>query len=459
LPKPVKIAFVALGCAKNLVDSEKMLAQLAERGALITPDETKADVIVINTCGFLGTAREEAHEEIGRAVAQKKKGACRRVVVAGCLVQRDGTALLDAVPGIDAVVGVHRRDEVADVALDLPPGPKKGRDRRQKVSLRLGEYHPYVALDTARLRLTPRHYAYLRISEGCDQKCTFCTIPAIRGPMHCKPVSVVLHEARELASDGVIELNVIGQDTTSYGWDLGYEPGLAGLLKELNGIEGVAWIRLLYAYPSMFTDEMINAIGECDKVVKYVDLPLQHINDRILKVMGRGVTRTQTEALLQKLRDRIPGVAIRTTLISGFPGESEAEFEELLEFVRDFKFNAVGVFPYSLEPDTPAGRMDGQWAEEIRQERADAIMATQQAIAFAHAKACTGQSLDVLIDHREKDGRFVGRHTGQAPEVDSITYVLADDLDPGQIVQTRVEDAEGYDLIARPTNAILPILT
>lgn len=459
MAKPVKIAFVALGCAKNLVDSEKMLAQLAERGALITPDEAEADVIVINTCGFLGAARAEAHEEIADAVALKKKGRCKRVVVAGCLVQRDGADLLDAIPGIDAIVGVHRRDEVADVALDLPRNRKKGRQRRQKVDSRLGDYHPYVALDTARLRLTPRHYAYLRISEGCDQKCTFCTIPAIRGPMHSKPVPIVLDEARELAGDGVVELNVIGQDTTRYGRDLGDEAGLAGLLAALNGIDRIEWIRLLYAYPSVFTDEMIDAIGQCDKVVKYVDLPLQHINDRILKAMGRGVTRAETEVLLRKLRDRIPGVAIRTTFISGFPGETEGEFEELLDFVRDFKFSAVGVFPYSLEPDTPAGRMTGQWSEAIRQERADAIMEAQQTIAFTQAKACTGQFLDVLIDGTEDIGRFVGRHAGQAPEVDSVTYVLADDLEPGQLVRAIVEDAKGYDLIARPTNAILPIRT
>jgi len=432
-----------------------MLAQLAERGALITPYEDEADVIVINTCGFLAAARDEAHEEIAEAVTRKKRGRCKRVVVAGCLVQRDGVALLDAVPGIDAIVGVHRRDEVADVALNLPCGCKKGRRQRQKPDLRLGDYHPYVALDTARLRLTPHHYAYLRISEGCDQKCTFCTIPAIRGPLHCKPVPVVLDEARELAGDGVVELNVIGQDTTSYGRDIGYEPGLAGLLRELNEVDGIKWIRLLYAYPSVFTDEMIDAVSQCDKVVRYVDLPLQHINDRILQAMGRRVTRAETETLLRKLRDRIPGVAIRTTFISGFPGETKTEFEELMKFVRDFQFSAVGVFPYSLEPDTPAGRMNDQWPVELRQERADAIMEAQQVIAFARAKACTRQFLDVLIDHKQEAGRFVGRHAGQAPEVDSVTYVLADDLQPGQIVPTLVEDAQGYDLIAHPTNAIL----
>jgi ribosomal protein S12 methylthiotransferase len=459
LDRLTKVAFVALGCAKNLVDSEKMLGQLAEAGAVITSDAADADVIVVNTCGFLEASRTEAHEAIAEAVDQKRHGRCKRVVVAGCLVQRDGKGLLDAVPGIDALVGVHERDQIAVAALNVPPAPKGRKQPRRQPDLYLGDYHPYVATDTARLRLTPQHYAYLRISEGCNQKCTFCTIPSIRGPMHCKPVEVVLAEARELISDGVIELNLIGQDTTSYGADIDYAPGLAGLLRELNKLDGIGWVRLLYVYPSAFTDEMIDAIAQCERVVKYIDIPLQHINDRMLKAMHRRVTRAETELLLTKLRERIPGVTIRTTLISGFPGETDAEFQELLDFVRQARFSALGVFPYSLEPDTPAGRMKGQLPNEVKVARADAIMEAQQQVAFALASERVGTFFDVLIDGKAGKGRLVGRHAGQAPEVDSVTYVQSNRPHAGQIVRVLCKAADGYDLIGRPTGDILPVLS
>ncbi len=464
--RPIKVAFIALGCVKNLVDSEKMLGQLAESGALVGADEADADVIVINTCGFLEAARAEAHEEIAAALERKRRGPCCRVVVAGCLVQRDGEKLLEVFPEIDALVGVHRRDDVARAALNLRPAAKgrKGRRRAERpegakagVDLYLGEYHPHVALDTARLRITPRHYAYLRISEGCEQKCTFCTIPAIRGPMRSKPPEVVLAEARELVEDGAFELNLIGQDTTGYGRDIGYAPGLAGLLRELDKVPGVGWLRLLYAHPSRLTDEMIDAIAECERVVEYIDLPLQHINDRILKAMHRGVTRVDTESLLARLRGRIPGVAIRTTFIAGFPGETEEEFEELLAFVREAGFSAVGVFPYSREPDTPAGRMDRQLPEEVKQARGEAIMESQREIALAEAAGRKGELLDVLIDGQAADGQSVGRHAGQAPQVDAVTYVCSNRVHPGECVRVVCEGSEGYDLIARPTDAILPI--
>ncbi len=452
---------------KNLVDSEKMLGQLAEQGAIITADPNDADVIVINTCGFLEAAREEAHKVIADMLRYKQAGSCRRVVVVGCLVQRDGPALLETFPGIDALVGVHRRDDIPQAVLSAEPAPPAARKPRRRrpasrtaatrsADLYLGDYYPHVALDTARLRLTPRHYAYLRISEGCNQKCTFCTIPAIRGPMRSKSPEAVLAEARELISDGAVELNLIGQDTTAYGRDFGYKPGLPGLLRELDRLEGVRWIRLLYAYPSMFSDEIIEAIAECPRVVKYVDIPLQHINDRVLKAMRRNVTRTDTERLLDKLRRRIKGLAIRTTLIAGFPGETDAEFEELLEFVRQTRFAAIGVFAYSREPDTPAGRMKGQLPEKVKKERVDAIMRAQQRIAFSDAAARKASRFDVLIDERASRSKAVARHAGQAPEVDSVTYVLSDSVRPGQFVEVQCEGSKGYDLIARPYDAILP---
>jgi len=458
--EPTKIAFVALGCVKNLVDSEKMLAQIAEAGGLITDDEDTADVIVINTCGFLIAARDEAHEVIAEAIEHKRTGLCRRVVVAGCLVQRDGMKLLEAFPEIDALVGVHQRDDVVRAALKKDPGTIKTHSQKaeksQTPNLYLSDYHPYVAVDTARLRLTPRHYAYLRISEGCNQLCTFCTIPDIRGPLHCKPPEVVLAEARELISDGVVELNLIGQDTTSYGKDIDYVPGLTGLLRELDKLDGLRWIRLLYAYPSVFSDEMIDAIAECERVVKYVDLPLQHINDRILHLMRRRVTRTETEHLIERIRDRIPNVVIRTTLIAGFPGETDAEFEELLEFVRTSHFSAVGVFPYSCEPDTPAGNLPDQVPDEVKQTRANAIMEAQQRIAFADATRKIGQRFDVLIDEPARKGEFIGRHAGQAPEVDAVTYVRSDHIYPGMFVHVLCKKSQDYDLIACPMDDILP---
>ncbi len=458
MKRPTRVAFVALGCAKNLVDSERMLGQLAESGAELTNDPAGADVIVVNTCGFLEASRTEAHQEIAAAVAQKRKGRCRRVVVAGCLVQRDGQRLLEDVPGIDALVGVHQRDDVARVALDLPTGSGKNPRKHRPAEVHLGEYHAYVATDTDRLRLTPRHYAYLRVSEGCNQKCTFCTIPSIRGPMHCKPPQVILAEARELIADGVAELNLIGQDTTSYGHDIGYEAGLAGLLRALNRLDGVRWLRLLYAYPSVFTDAMIEAMAECEKVVKYIDIPLQHISDRVLKGMARRVTRQETERLLERIRAAMPGVSIRTTFISGFPGETPEESRELLEFVRDQRFSAVGVFPYSTEPDTPAGRMTGQVPLQVRHERANRIMEVQQEVAFQAAAAQASRFFEVLIDAPHSPGRWSGRHGGQAPEVDASTLVEGRDLAPGQFVRVLCTGSEGYDLIARPTEAILPVL-
>lgn len=447
-----RVAFVSLGCAKNLVDSEKMLGQLAQAGCAITADEDDADVMVINTCGFLEAARAEADEVIREAVERKSAGAVKRVVVAGCLVQRDRETILKRIGGIDALVGVNNRDDIVRAVL----GNRKSKADRS-TQLFLGEYHPYVQVDDARLRLTPAHYAYLCISEGCDQRCTFCTIPAIRGRMHCKPPGVIMDEARELVDDGAAELVLIGQDTTSYG--LGedrFGTHLAGLLRQLNAIDGVRWIRLMYAYPSVLTDEIIDAIAGCDRVCKYIDIPLQHISDRILKAMHRRINRASTERLLQKIRDRIPGVAIRTTLITGFPGETDGESEELRRFIEGFRFDALGVFPYSLEPETPAGRMKGQISDAVKQERLDALMLTQQKVAFELADERIGSVMDVLVDERDEAGVVVARHQGQAPCVDSVTYVADCDAYPGEFLSVRCTGRETYDLVTTPTGVVLP---
>jgi len=326
--------------------------------------------------------------------------------------------------------------------------------------LYLADYHPFVQIDTARLRLTPRHYAYLRISEGCDQKCTFCTIPSIRGRMHCKPPQVVLAEARELVADGAVEISLIGQDTTSYG--IGEDPiegGLASLLRQLNAVDGLGWVRLMYVYPSVLSDEILDAIADCEHVCKYIDIPLQHINDRVLKAMHRRIDRADTERLLRRIRDRVPGVAIRTTLIAGFPGETDEEFDELVQFIRDFRFDALGVFPYSLEPETPAGRMKGQVPEAVKRERTDALMATQQQVAFRLAEERIGTRFEVLIDEVAESGLVRSRYQGQAPMVDSVTYVDGRGLSPGEFVKVRCTDRDDYDLVAVPVQVSLPVVS
>jgi ribosomal protein S12 methylthiotransferase len=462
-----------LGCPKNLVDSEKLLGLLAEAGCPIVAEGAGgADVLVVNTCGFLAAARDEALEVLHDAARRKRRGEFGRLVVAGCLAQRDGQRLIEQVPEIDALVGVNnRRDIVRAVVGEESKSRKVKTSKSQDVktskrqdhgALFLGEYHAASWVggnrsDRTRLRLTPRHYAYLRISEGCDQQCTFCTIPGIRGPMHSKGPDEILAEAGELIEDGAVELNLIGQDTTGYGRDIGYQDGLAGLLHQLNSLDGVEWIRLMYAYPADFSDRMIGAIADCDRVVNYIDLPLQHINDRVLKAMYRRVTRRETETLLEKLRKRIPDLTIRTTFIAGFPGETDAEFDELRSFIRAFRFDALGVFPYSDEPGTPSYRMKGQVPPEVVEARVEELMLTQQEIAFSQAAAQVGKHLRVLIDEHAGDDDCpppravkIARHAGQAPEVDSVVHVSGGNHEPGAFVTVRCTATRDYDLVAEP---------
>jgi len=442
------VAFVSLGCPKNLVDSERMLGLLAQDGLVITSDADEADAIVINTCGFLEASKTESMREIHDAIRHKTDGKCKRVIVAGCLVQRHKTKLLAEAPLIDKLVGVFDRERIVQAV--------RGDERSATPAHYLGKYHAMTQSvfedDRARLRLTPRHYAYLRISEGCNQGCAFCTIPSIRGPMRSKPTGRILEEARELAADGAVELNLIGQDTTSYGEDISEPGGLAGLLRSLDReLSDVFWLRLMYAYPSCFTDEMIRAIADCDRVVKYIDMPLQHINDEILTRMRRRVTRKQIETLLHKLRKWIPGITIRTTLIAGSPGETDQQHEELVQFVRDFGFDMLGVFPFSPEPGTAMGRMDGQHDDKTKQQRVEELMLTQQEVAFARAASMAGKTVKVLVD-RPADaaapGDFVARSTAQAPDIDSVTYVRGRGLHAGQMLDVRLAESRGYDYVA-----------
>ncbi|MBC8107438.1 MAG: 30S ribosomal protein S12 methylthiotransferase RimO [Anaerolineae bacterium] len=484
MKKPAQIhsvAFVSLGCPKNLVDSERMLGLLAQDGLAITPHASEADAIVINTCGFLEASKTESLQEIRDAIDLKTSGKCKRVVVAGCLVQRHKTSLLADAPGIDRLVGVFDREHIVEAV--------RGQENpRQEHGHFLGKYHdlsrelsersevrgqssgpetktsrlPVFEDDRARLRLTPRHYAYLRMSEGCNQGCSFCTIPSIRGPMRSKPIEQILLEARELAADGAVELNLIGQDTTSYGSDIGFDAGLSGLLRSLDkNLTDVHWLRLMYAYPSCFTDEMIRTIADCSRVVKYIDMPLQHINDDLLRLMKRRVTRREIETLLEKLRKWIPGIAIRTTFIAGSPGETDQQHDELVDFVRDFGFDMMGVFPYSPEPGTAMGKLPNQIPDDVKRARVEELMLTQQEVAFARAKSMVGESIEVLIDravdakaHGLSRGRsgadsaWTARHQGQAPDIDSVVHVSGRNLHAGQLLNVTVTDYQSYDLVA-----------
>src|SRR6202163_3750342 len=364
-------AFVSLGCPKATVDSERMLGKLAQDGYTLVADADGADVVVVNTCGFIEPARQESLGLIREMLNLKAQGRVGAVVVAGCLAERKKDDLLQEVPGVDHIVGVFGREEIAQVVDRALAHRLEQRSLFRPAPVRAQE-------DTARLRIPPRHYAYLKISEGCDRLCTFCAIPGMRGKHVTKPIEEVLREARELADDGVRELILVAQDTTYYGLDLYGKVRLAELLRELDQVDGIDWIRILYTYPIFFSDELVSTIAAGRKIIPYLDMPLQHISDRVLKRMQRRVRRQNVEELLEQLRSSIPNLTMRTTFIAGFPGETEAEFEELAEFVRTAKFERAGVFPYSFEPGTPATKLDGHLPEDVKTERRDRLHHVQQ---------------------------------------------------------------------------------
>jgi ribosomal protein S12 methylthiotransferase len=433
-------AFVSLGCPKNLIDSEKMLGTLALDGYMLVSEPSGADFVVVNTCGFIESSREESKAVIREMLDLKGRGKTRGVIVAGCLPERLGGAKLrEELPGIDGIVGVFARDEITKVADRLFGSAEEQRTVFRPAPLRALE-------DGARLRITPRHYAYLKISEGCDRTCTFCAIPKMRGRHATKPIETVVAEARELAADGVRELVVVAQDTTYYGMDLYGEVRLVELLSQLERVEGIDWIRLLYLYPINFTDELIERIASSEKIIPYLDLPLQHISESVLKRMQRRVNRAQTVALVNKLRRRIPNLVLRTTFIVGFPGETEEQFGELCDFVGQTRFERMGVFSYSLEPGTPAVKLDGHLPEEVKTSRRDRLMEQQQRIAFEFGDSLVGCELDVLIDEQIDGQTWVGRSFADAPEIDGAVYVQGSDLAPGRFVPVEIEARQDYDL-------------
>jgi ribosomal protein S12 methylthiotransferase len=443
MTKPT-FAFISLGCPKNLVDSERMLGRLGQAGYALTPEAEGADVVVVNTCGFIEPARQESLSVIREMLDLKKQGKVGAVVVAGCLAERKRDQLLQEVPEVDQIVGVFGREEITDVVERSIAGRLEQRSLFRPAPVRALE-------DTARLRITPRHYAYLKISEGCDRLCTFCAIPGMRGKHVTKPIEEVLREARELAADGVRELIVVAQDTTYYGMDLYGRVRLAELLRELEKIEGIEWIRILYAYPIHFTDELVETLAACEKIIPYLDLPLQHINDRILRRMQRKVNREATEVLVDRLRASMPRLALRTTFIVGFPGESEAEFEELVAFAQARCFERVGVFPYSLEPGTPASRLDGHLPEEIKEQRRERLMKVQQQIAFDWTRKQVGRDCEVIVDGPDPEvpNHVVARSHADAPEIDALVRVKGKNLHAGDILPVRITAADGYDLVGR----------
>jgi len=447
-------AFISLGCPKNLVDSERMLGKLAQDGYALQPDPTGADVVVINTCGFIEPARQESLGVIREMLALKKAGKIGSVVVAGCMAERQREVLLEQVPEVDQIVGVFGREEIASVV----DRAIQSRDHEGAVSEQRSLFRPAPVRaleDTARLRITPRHYAYLKISEGCDRVCTYCAIPKMRGKHITKPIEEVIREARELVADGVRELILVAQDTTYYGLDLYGRVRLAELLKELDNVDGIEWIRILYVYPEHVTDELLDTLGNSKKIIPYLDMPLQHINDRVLKRMVRRVDRSATEKLIGKLRGVMPGLAMRTTFIAGFPGETDADYEELKQFVKEQKFERVGVFPYSLEPGTPAEKLDGHLPEEVKAARVAGIMEVQQSVAFNFAQAQIGLEHAVVIDGPDPEfsNHFRGRTYADSPDIDCEVRVKGKNLRGGDFVTVKVTAADGYDLVGKSVGA------
>ena len=446
-----RYAFVSLGCPKNLVDSERMLGLLQLDGYRLVDDPREADFAVVNTCGFIEEARQESFAAIDEMLQLKRDGALRGVIVSGCLAERQQESLLAERPEIDQLVGVFGREQVTRVADRLIGGLTE-----QRAVFQPAPTHPLP--DTSRLRITPKHFAFLKISEGCDRLCTFCAIPKMRGKHATKPIEEVVAEARELAADGVRELVIVAQDTPYYGIDLYGEPRLAELLRQLEEVDGLDWIRLMYFYPMYVSDELIETIAASERIVPYLDMPLQHVNDQLLRRMQRRVNRSETEELLEKLRRSIPDLVLRTTFITGFPGESDQQFEELIEFVRQQQFERLGVFTYSLEPDTPAAKLSPHLPEEVKAERRERLMAEQQEIAFDWNLAQVGRQLDVLIDSAVpgESSAWIGRSFADAPDVDGVVYVTdsrgengshGPRLSPGRLVRCEIVAHRDYDLI------------
>ena len=439
----MKLFCVSLGCDKNLVDTEKMLGLLGGTGFTFTDDEMEADVILVNTCCFIGDAKEESVNTILEMARLKEEGACRALIVTGCLAQRYKQEILDEIPEVDAILGTTSYEDVAGIVKQV----LEGRGTTHLTSFHdLGELPDTKA---ARVVTTGGYYAFLKIAEGCDKRCTYCIIPYLRGPYRSVPMEQLLEEARQLAQGGVKELILVAQETTLYGKDIYGEKSLPKLLHELAQIPGIQWIRIQYCYPEEITDGLIEAIRTEEKVCHYLDIPIQHASNRILKRMGRRTNREELTERIAKLRREIPDIALRTTMISGFPGETQADHEELMDFVNEMEFERLGVIAYSAEEDTPAYSYPDQVPQEVKEGRRDEIMELQQDIAFGHCEDMVGRVLTVLIEGKVVDEPvYVGRTYMDAPNVDGLIFVNAEmELMSGDFVRVKVTGAAEYDLI------------
>ncbi|MBM3750133.1 MAG: 30S ribosomal protein S12 methylthiotransferase RimO [Acidimicrobiia bacterium] len=453
----MKIGFVSLGCPKNLVDGEVMLGMAQAAGHELTSEASTADVIVVNTCAFIDNAKEESVDAILEMAQYKRDGSCKKLIVTGCLAERYRDQLKTEIPEIDVCLGTG---EVLDIVPAIAGQPAPMRLFKSRAAA-LGTEHPAPHItylygsDTPRVQTTPKHFAYVKIAEGCDYTCAFCIIPTLRGRYRSRDIDAIVQEAEVLAARGVRELLLISQDTTFFGIDKGKRGALAELLRRLNQVEDLAWVRLLYLYPTTITDDVLQAMAECEKVCRYIDLPLQHASADVLRRMRRPGNRDSYDKLLARIRRFLPEVTLRTTFIVGFPGETEQDVEELLSFVRDTNFDHVGVFTYSHEEDTRAFEMVDDVPAAEKQARRDRVMRLQKQIVAARMRARKGQAVRVMVDGPSPDSDLVvlGRLEGQAPDIDALVYFDQCDpatLVPGTLVDATITGARGYDLVVTP---------
>ena len=480
----MKIGMVSLGCPKNLVDSEVMLGLAQNDGHRLTRDAAEADVLIVNTCAFIDKAKQESIDTILEMAEHKKTGACRRLIVTGCMAERYRDELRAQIPEIDAILGTGEVPEIVRAiggsqggskeqdpphTVQLlrsngepvrsrqaePPPPKAAAASRAEATREGGLPDYLYDANTPRLLATPRHYAYIKIAEGCDYKCAFCIIPKLRGHYRSRPIESIVQEAQRLAAAGVKELLLISQDTSFYGNDQGERGSLARLLRALDRVDGLEWVRMLYLYPTTIGDDVLDAMAESEKVCRYVDLPLQHASDQVLKRMKRPGTRASYERLLDRIRQRVPGVTLRTTFIVGFPGETPEDHAELQSFVKAVEFDHVGVFTYSHEEGTSAHTLDDDVPAGLKRRRQGAVMRLQKEVVQRAHRARIGKQLRVLVDgpSAEHDLVLKGRLEGQAPDIDPVVYLTDCDpsaLSPGQFLQAEIVASRGYDLLARP---------
>lgn len=441
----MKILFISLGCDKNLVDSEEMLGLLTKSGHRIVDEEEEAEGIVINTCCFIHDAKEESIETILQMAEYKKTGTLKALVVTGCMAQRYKEEIIEEIPEVDAVLGTTSYEDIVKAVEEAA----KGKHFQEYKDI---DYLPRI--EGRRVLTTGGHFGYLKIAEGCDKHCTYCIIPKLRGRFRSVPMEQLLETARDMAGQGVKELILVAQETTVYGTDLYGKKSLHILLKELCRIRGIRWIRILYCYPEEIYDELIEVMKEEKKICHYLDLPIQHASDRILKRMGRRTTQKELREIVDKLRREIPDIILRTTLISGFPGETQQDHEELLDFVEEMEFDRLGVFTYSAEEDTPAALMEDQIPEELKEARRDEIMELQQEISLEKGETRIGQELVVMIEGKVSgEPAYIGRTYGDAPKVDGYIFVQTGEaLMTGDFARVRVTGALEYDLIGELTN-------